>query len=180
MTRIRRAFLVSIAVLLSPMAVNADLIVYEYSGIGTDNIQGDDWTMEGSVFFDDASLVPGVNLIDDIVSWDFSWTNGTEAYSLSNDDTALIFSNFWLNADLSVWVLQTFLCSDNCFTGGPSFTIDNDDDWFAVNSPDIYSYFVVGKGGWTGPNAVSVHEPGTLALFGIGLFGIGAARRRKA
>ena len=47
-------------------------------------------------------------------------------------------------------------------------------DWNLVQSPEILTLTIEDTEG------ITVSEPGTLALFGLGLAGLGFARRRKA
>lgn len=147
------------AFLLSPMVANAAPVTYNYSGTGTDTRNGADWVFEGSFIFDHTSLVPGVNILGDIISWNVTWTNGTDSFSNSDTDSTFDVANFGsvftLNADLSVYVANTFLCTNSCGLGsGERFTIDNDDDWSA--SPDDSSYFITGTGEWSEPNGEPV------------------------
>ena len=160
----------------SPFAANGDEISYDFSGTGFGG--GDSWTFEGSFFFDDASLVAGVNIFDDLLSWNVSWTNGVDMFSNSDADSIFDVAEFFLSPDLSVDAVLTTLCSNECSPGFEGvFQIEVGLHWEATLQDGFCC--AEGLGSWSGPNAVSVPEPGTVALLGIGLFGMRLARRRN-
>jgi hypothetical protein len=150
-----------VIVLLSPMAANADLI--EVTGAGENNGYWEITLVEGSFDSLESLLVSQV--------W---WGENIVDFGL-----ATIFAD----------ALGGVSGVDNFLLGlGPLFA-------YFANTTDLY-FSSYGDGTSFGPGAgpivshdqlsvrvfataTRVPEPGTLALFGIGLLGMGLARRRK-
>lgn len=184
MTRLRRAFLVSVAILLSPFAANAAVIsgtISDWAESGPLQVIGDGsnsvtlwWSIccsdrgyfYGSLFTGDSdvAVATGVTDISQIID--------ASIYSFVPSNTGLVG-----DADWNPGGIGTFIVWENIFTGY----------YGALRVDDI-----VGTGGdatlnatwWfqtdgSGSFVTSVPEPGTLALLGIGLFGMGLSRRRK-
>lgn len=72
---------VSVTAFLLPMSALAGLAAYEYAGTSDDGV----WAMSGSIVFNESDLIAGDELIDKIVSWEFSWTNGLDTISTSSN-----------------------------------------------------------------------------------------------
>lgn len=84
------------------------------------------------------------------------------------------------------WYMNDFLDSDSIFQlpGPPEGRFDPRWDSMGFNAIMLYDEFGTRTDIWEGhpwglTSARYVPEPGTLALFGIGLLGMGLARRRK-
>jgi hypothetical protein len=181
MKRTKSIYLALLAVLLSPMAANADPIYYDYAGFDF----GDGWTSTGTIAIDEADVTAGGDLVSEFVSWAFTWTNGVDTASIDSSnsyiDTSTGVTPFF-TADLT-----SVLTAQLCFAGTgarcrtdffPVFGVFNTNEWTATTpSGGVTNDNVDAPGEWT---VRSVPEPGTLALLGIGLFGMGLSRRRKA
>ena len=180
MTRTRNTFLALVAVLLSPMAAKADLMHYDYVGFDF----GDGWTSTGTISIDEADVAAGGDLVSAFDSWAFTWTNGVDTGSLDSSnsyiDTSTGVSAFFTANMTSVLTAQLCFAGDGavCNTNYyPVFGVFSTSDWVATTSTGyVTNGNIDAPGEWT---VRSVPEPGTLALFGIGLFGMGLARRRK-
>ena len=151
MTRTKGTYLALLAVLLSPMAANADLIRLDATALNPDAVT------DFVVLFEDTG--------DGLLQWD-------EVVSFSG--VIPLFGSGIIKDILDVIPtiggISTF-CWDPLY---PFLLIDG--SWVMSNAAggtlsadsDAWSYYFT-----------SVPEPGTLALFGIGLLGMGLARRRK-
>ena len=189
MTRTKSTFLALAAVLLSPMAVNADPIEVTFS----------EGTNSGTFTYDDSELTNGTGnpfqqggISYDALGFTLNGAVQTGPFYVE------IFNNFSNGYDIVYFTagsaspdaspLLQLACGTDCLAdaslsqltgmslasfGGPS----------AVNS--IYLEGYAGFGGGTQLESLTISvrqpvpEPGTLALFGIGLFGVGLSRRRK-
>ena len=181
MTKTRSAFLTLVAVLLSPMAANADLIEFDVTYTPTIGDAG-----FGSFFFDYST-----GYITDFI-WDF----GGGAVGGISDYTGDIFGDtigrflFEILSETDVHSGVTCINEPLCGLtlpingSGPGLADSLTFKGSATLGESYYGFFgyvdneTVNYG--EGIVAITrVPEPGTLALFGIGLFGMGLARRRK-
>jgi hypothetical protein len=172
MIRTKSMYLALLAVLLSPMAANADLIEYDF--FGTDQTG---WTMNARVIFDSDDVSANVNLFPLLSSWFFEWTNGSTTFSNTPADSFLVAGGTFI-VDGGLNALDVLLCTNQCAAGTKPSTRVDVNAWLATTGPNTCC-INDDYGSWTGPNRVSVPEPGTLALFGMGLAAMGLTRRRK-
>ena len=67
-----------------PVSAFAGQVAYNFSGLTYEWQGTPQYEITGSFILDESDLIAGVDLIDKIVSWEFTWTNDIEEYSLSS------------------------------------------------------------------------------------------------
>ena len=197
MTRTKSTYLALLAVLLSPMAANADLILQvntfnanelsiTVSGTFDTDVTGDqpywlaltnnwpnsaDWIADSVGFTSLASA--GLTVIENSITFDGLAPNSS---IVSATDPTWGDSFYWSNNGTAAILAGTTVAGTLSVSGAGIF------DTTSANL-QLVSGFINSTGTWATLEAdgtsVSVPEPGTLALFGIGLFGMGLMRRRK-
>lgn len=144
----------------------------DWAGSGTDGT----WTFTTSVTADVTAADAGTNTWGDITAWSVAWTDGTDSYTLDETTGAIRASD-------AIWMFDaSFVLANppNSFlfvssTSGPSLEAQFRSDVAAGNPPGVGVNMT-----WTDGVAASVPAPATLALFGLGLAGLGWSRRKKA
>ncbi|MBT8108842.1 MAG: PEP-CTERM sorting domain-containing protein [Gammaproteobacteria bacterium] len=200
MTRTTSTLLAALTVLLSPLAANADFITFgEGAGINTLGYTEGDLTIS-SIGFEcqlrdwPTSSSAGCTAAEG----DF----GERELLAFNSSAPIVFSSvsgspfdlLGLDVENPAGIIgfSSIDFFDVIGSNGTIVTLNSEDfsnqsfansflgiDWFALqcNDSDTTCQFTVDNIEYT--PGVSVPEPGTLALFGIGLLGIGASRRRR-
>jgi hypothetical protein len=211
MTRTKSTYLALLAVLLSPVAANADLILDQSFETGPISIAARVGTLSSTVYDVFQSFTVGItgqlDSIDIFVDFDGVPTENMIVEILLGSNpagTALISSVLapasipsnpsFISVDLSAAAFGVVagdflgfrLSSLQNFTGNLNEyrAWGNPSGGYAGGAGTHVRNGVPQDRAWdfyfrTYVNTVSVPEPGTLALFGIGLLGMGLSRRRK-
>ena len=188
MTRTKSLYLALLAVLLSPMAANADPIL---------DSMDSHWTaLGGDVTFEITYLSGSLAATGDLVFG---------VYRASDMALATVFGNGYALGDtysapsaaFGGAIFGFYLSNTGTGFGGP-YTYYSD-SLLNPSGSDAMAAYDLGGGAWMiefedlflplspgfgdlrvrATGITNVPEPGTLALLGIGLFGMGLARRKK-
>ena len=197
MTRTKSTYLALLAVLLSPMAANADIITFDdrtafESFVGSftvdtleDIVQGSSLLNNDRPDYDFTMSQYGCYTVSDCsdnsadgMDFRYIWTYETGNFIFDNAINAFGL-DFGQYANDQAQVILGGNASSVVTGGGFFGFVDTDSSFTSVSYDTLtggnYSLF----DNVTYGTATSVPEPGTLALFGIGLAGMGFMRRRK-
>ena len=197
MTRTKSTFLALVAILLSPMAANAVPITIDFDDLADNTVLTDQYAALGVTFsaFEDGAATDSVVGAFTNVSSPNVWSNcspticGDRADVLRIDFAFLVGSLMWytdtagsqqpiFNAYGQGGALLETVIATATNQGNfalTSFSSSGISYVELLQPSDFWGYLIDDLSF----EATSVPEPGTLALLGIGLLGMGAARRRK-
>lgn len=177
MTRTKCTYLALLAALLSPMAANAGIITYDIEWTGSSGS-----SMTGNFTFDELSAADGFvrDSDGDLLSLEIA-TSDYGGLSWTWDGDASDPFNFNFDALLELFPItgavgSTEAQSWNGLGGGLGLGIEGTSGRSGLL---IDGRFVEATSSLTVTKRAAVPEPGTLALFAIGLLGMGAARLRN-
>lgn len=162
--------------LAGPIMATAMPVTYDFTVNGGASGPLAGVSSAGFFSFDDSIIPAGGGIVgqDDLLT-DLAFTWNGLTYDETNANTGgLVF-----DAD---GVLTNALFGTHCGFGGCTAGISKPNSWLVVVGQ--FHYDTAGGGLHIGSFAysrrASVPEPGTLALFGLGMMGLGLTRRRRA
>jgi len=189
MTRTKSTFLALVAVLLSPMAAHADLIID--TNATWDGGVNSGWLGSGQTLTVDATdnFFEDIGFYFDEASW--GQTFDFAIFDALNGGNTLFSTNFAVGSGINV------IDVSQAFAAGSTIYVQM--DYRGFNGLTAHFSYIDGYAGGHSlfgsigsmngtyttldhrfiANFSAVPEPGTLALFGIGLLGMGLARRKK-
>ncbi len=157
----------------SPLTANAIPIqhTYDFYASGFSPAGGPADSVDGRVTatFDEAAV--GGGLVDAIDLTIGGYSFSAAEVGFNQFGSGIIFGGLSGGTNTMFGDTNDFWLYFNFDFSSPGFAYSN-----SPVDPDGYFFYA----GTTTPSAASVPEPATLALFGIGLLGIGAARRKSA
>lgn len=194
MTRTKSTYLAIVAILLSPMAANADLIMVidNDGGFARFSLSGSDTVVSGTSNTNGFWLFEAlaVSMFNTSLDQPFQLTSGSGSLSTTTAGTLGIFDvyagsgrtsccHFGVRSTGGMQMVAGDLVSwSGMFTTNMSFSVLNA-GIYDFGQLTAYDYEAAILDGGLQIRIGQVPEPGTLALLGIGLFGLGLATRRK-
>jgi hypothetical protein len=144
----------------------------------TDPAPSDGWLYSGYVQADTNDFSYDSDIFASLSKISFTWSKGTETHSVFGDSTNFGYGGtpeFVISA--AGVVTDARMCGDtDCSTLiHPQTLVTEHLAAFSTDGAAVTGLAVA----WSGGVSVSVPEPSIIALFGLGLVGLGFARRRR-